>query len=105
VGSKNINEVKLMLIAQRLLIVASAIARSMRSICAQRDAARFEYYLGVASGLVAFFGVLTAAHSQHPLFWLLVWPVPTAVVYTIFILVRQGIHIEDGVIVFGRRTG
>jgi hypothetical protein len=52
--------------------------------------------------LVAFLGVLAAAHSNKPLFWLMVWPVPVAFACTVFIFVRQGFHFQNGVLVLGR---
>jgi hypothetical protein len=92
-------------VLQRLLVNPGEIAHSMRSICTQRNAVRFESRICVGSGLFALSGVLTAAHSEQPLFWLLVWPLPVAVASTIFMLVRQGFHIEDGLLVLGRRKG
>jgi hypothetical protein len=97
--------VKQMLALQRLLAVPGEIVHSIRSIYTKHDAFRFESGIWVASALVALLGVLTAARSEQPLFWLLVWPVPVAVACTIFILVRQGFHIEDGILVLGRRKG
>ncbi|MBV9874215.1 MAG: hypothetical protein JO025_05765 [Verrucomicrobia bacterium] len=51
----------------------------------------------------AFLGVLVAALSKQPLFWLIVWPWPVVLVCTIVIFVRQGFHFENGVLVLGRK--
>ena len=71
----------------------------------QRGAVGFEYCIWVGSCLVALLGVLTAAYSQEPLFWLLVWPVPVAFVWAIFNFIRQGFHFQNGLLVLGRRKG
>jgi hypothetical protein len=69
----------------------------------QRRPVRLESYIWVGSCVVTLFGVLTAAQSEQPLFWLLVWPVPLALACTIFIFVRQGFHFQNGLLVLGRR--
>lgn len=69
----------------------------------QRVTVGFESFIWISSCLVAFVGVLTAAHSEEPLFWLLVWPVPVALACTIFNFIRQGFHFQNGLLVLGRR--
>jgi hypothetical protein len=71
----------------------------------QRRAVGFDSCIWVSSCLAAFFGVLTAAYSQEPLYWLLVWPVPLALACTIFNFIRQGFHFQNGLLVLGRRKG
>ncbi|MBV8813433.1 MAG: hypothetical protein JO271_03005 [Verrucomicrobia bacterium] len=66
---------------------------------------RFESCIWAGSCVSALFGVLTAAQSEQPLFWLLVWPVPLALACTIFIFIRQGFHFHNGLFVLGRRRG
>jgi len=70
----------------------------------QDSAVRFEFGIWFASCLVAVLGVLTAAQSEQPLFWLLVWPVPLALACTVFIFIRQGLHFQNGLLVLGRRS-
>jgi uncharacterized membrane protein len=59
--------------------------------------------VGMVSGLVAILGLVKAAHSEQPLFWLAVWPAPVTLAYIVFIFFREGFHFEDGVLVLGRR--
>jgi hypothetical protein len=66
-------------------------------------AASLESIIWIVSGLIAILGLIKAAHSEQPLFWLAVWPFPTALACTIFIFVRQGFHFEGGALVLGRR--
>lgn len=69
----------------------------------QRGAIGFESVIWVSSCLVALLGVLTAAYSEEPLLWLLVWPVPVAIACAIFNFTRQGFHFRNGLLVLGRR--
>lgn len=69
----------------------------------QRGSLTLESCIWIVSCLAAFVGVLTAAHSEQPLFWLLIWPVPVACASTIFMFIRHGFHFRDGVLVLGRR--
>ena len=71
----------------------------------RRGAVGFDTCIWAGSCLVASLGVLTAAYSQEPLFWLLVWPVPLALVCTIFNFIRQGFHFQNGLLVLGQRKG
>ena len=70
---------------------------------AESGAASFESIIWILSCLTTVLGVILAAHSTQPLLWLAVWPVPVTLACTIFILFRQGFHLEDGVLVLGRR--
>ena len=70
---------------------------------AESGAASFESIIWILSCLTTVLGVILAAHSPQPLLWLAVWPVPVTLACTIFILFRQGFHLEDGVLVLGRR--
>ena len=69
----------------------------------QSGAASLESIIWIVSCLVAILGLIKAAHSEQPVFWLAVWPFPVAVACTIFIFVRQGFHFEGAVLVLGRR--
>ena len=57
----------------------------------------------IISFLITLLGVLKAGCGGHHLFWLVVWPLPVAVVCTVFIFVRRGFHFENGVLVLGRK--
>ncbi len=48
-------------------------------------------------------GVVKAAFSEHPLFWLAIWPAPIVLISTITVFLRQGFHYQNGVLVLGRR--
>jgi hypothetical protein len=73
------------------------------SSVAQRGAVSVEACIWIAGCLLAILGVVKAAFSAQPLFWLAVWPAPVALVSTIFIFLRQGFHFQNGVLVLGRR--
>ena len=73
------------------------------SSVAQRGAVSVEACIWIASYLLAILGLVKAAYSEQPLFWLAVWPAPVAVASTIFIFFRQGFHFQNGVLVLGRR--
>ena len=68
----------------------------------QSGAATLESIIWIVSCLVVILGSITAGQSEHPLFWLAIWPFPVALACTIFIFVRQGFHFEGGVLVLGR---
>jgi hypothetical protein len=72
---------------------------------AQRGAVNVEASIWVASCLLAILGVVKAAYSEQPLFWLAVWPAPVALACTIFIFFRQGFHFQNGMLILGRRRG
>ena len=81
---------------------AGDCAVRIRSV-AQRGAVSVEACIRIASYLLAILGLVKAAYSEQPLFWLAVWPAPVAVASTIFIFFRQGFHFQNGVLVLGRR--
>ena len=81
---------------------AGDCAVRIRSV-AQRGAVSVEACIWIASYLLAILGLVKAAYSEQPLFWLAVWPAPVAVASTIFILFRHGFHFQNGVLVLGRR--
>ena len=83
---------------------AGDCAVRIRSV-AQRGAVSVEACIWIASYLLAILGLVKAAYSEQPLLWLAVWPVPVALVSTIFIFFRQGFHFRNGVLVLGRRRG
>ena len=68
----------------------------------QSDAARQESIIWIVSCLAAILGLVKAGQSEHPLFWLVIWPFPAAIACTVFIFVREGFHFEGGVLVLGR---
>jgi hypothetical protein len=68
----------------------------------QSHASSVEPIIWIASCLVAILGLVKAGQSEHPLFWLVIWPFPVAIACTIFIFVREGFHFEGGVLVLGR---
>jgi hypothetical protein len=63
----------------------------------------YESIVWIVSCLATILGVVGAALSEEPLFWLAVWPMPVTFASAIFLLCRQGFHLEDGVLVLGRR--
>jgi len=69
----------------------------------QSGAASFESIIWIVSCLVTILGVVKAALSEQPLLWLAVWPIPVTFACTIFTFLRQGFHLEDGVLVLGRQ--
>jgi hypothetical protein len=64
-----------------------------------------EISVWIISLLIAAMGVVKAAHCGQHLFWLIVWPLPVALACTAFIFVRRGIHVQNGVLVLGRKRG
>jgi hypothetical protein len=72
---------------------------------AQRGAVNVEVCIWIASYLLAILGLVKAAYSEQPLFWLAVWPAPVALACTIFIFFRQGFHFQNGMLILGRRRG
>ncbi|HXM26079.1 MAG TPA: hypothetical protein VN957_08645 [Chthoniobacterales bacterium] len=79
-------------------------AVGLRSV-AQRGAVNVEASIWIASFLLAILGIIKAAYSEQPLFWLAVWPAPVALACMIFIFLRQGFHFQNGVLILGRRRG
>jgi hypothetical protein len=71
----------------------------------QSGAAGLESIIWVVSCLLIILGSVQAGKSGQPLFWLAIWPFPVALVCTIFIFIRQGVHFESGVLVLGRGRG
>jgi len=63
----------------------------------------YECVVWVVSCVTTILGVVRAALSEQPLFWLEIWPMPVTFVSMIFVFFRQGFHLEDGVLVLGRR--
>jgi hypothetical protein len=79
-------------------------AAEIRSV-SQRGAMNVEARIWIASYLLAILGLIKAAYSEQPLFWLAVWPAPAALACTIFIFLRQGFHFQNGLLILGRRRG
>jgi 4-amino-4-deoxy-L-arabinose transferase-like glycosyltransferase len=52
--------------------------------------------------LLALVGVIAAARSQEPIFWMLIWPTPLVLIFTAARFIREGFHQRDGVLVLGR---
>ena len=76
----------------------------LRSV-AQRGTVNVQASIWTASFLLAILGLIKAAYSEQPLFWLAVWPAPVALACVIFIFLRQGFHFQNGVLILGRRRG
>jgi hypothetical protein len=76
----------------------------IRSV-AQSGVVSVEASIWIVSFLLGILGLVKALYSEQPLLWLVVWPVPVALVSTIFIFFRQGFHFRNGVLVLGRRRG
>ena len=64
---------------------------------------KYDFIVWIGSCLGTILGVVNAALSEQPLFWLAVWPMPVTFASAIFVFVRQGFHLEEGVLVLGRR--
>ena len=82
----------------------SYCAVGLRSL-AQRGAVNVEASIWIASFLLAILGLIKAAYSEQPLFWLAVWPAPVALACMIFIFLRQGFHFQNGLLILGRWRG
>ena len=52
--------------------------------------------------LLALVGVIVAARSQEPIFWMLIWPTPLVLIFTATRFIREGFYQRDGVLVLGR---
>ena len=63
---------------------------------------QYDAYVWTVSCLATILGVVRAALSEEPLFWLAVWPMPVTFASAIFVFFRQGFYLEDGVVVLGR---
>ena len=63
----------------------------------------FKSSVWIVSCLLIVLGLVQAAQSEQPLFWLAVWPAPVVLLCTILTFVRQGFHFEEGVLVLGRQ--
>ena len=72
---------------------------------AQRGAVNIQASIWIASYLLAILGLIKAAYSEQPLFWLAVWTAPVALACMIFIFLRPGFHFQNGVMILGRRRG
>jgi hypothetical protein len=64
---------------------------------------KYDFMVWIGSCIAAILGVAKAALSEEPLFWLAVWPMPVTFASMVFVFFRQGFHLEDGVLVLGRR--
>jgi hypothetical protein len=64
---------------------------------------RYDFIVWIGSCLAAILGLAKAALSEQPIFWLAVWPMPVTFASMVFVFFRQGFHLEDGVLVLGRR--
>ena len=64
---------------------------------------QYDSFIWIVSCVTAVLGIVRAALSEEPLFWLAVWPMPVTFASAIFVFCRQGFHLEDGVLVLGRR--
>jgi uncharacterized protein (DUF983 family) len=62
-----------------------------------------EASIRVVSFALVFLGVVKAAYSEHPLFWLAIWPTPIVLISTLTVFLRQGFLYHHGVLVLGRR--
>jgi hypothetical protein len=60
--------------------------QSRRSDRTNRDMSTFSFTL-----TLQLLGTIAAAHTDHPVFWLLVGPMPLAVVFTLVTFIRQGV--------------
>ena len=49
-------------------------------------------------------GVVVAAHTDHPVFWLLVGPTPIAVLHTTRTFLRQRVIRREGPLMFRKRN-
>ena len=48
-------------------------------------------------------GVILAAHTDRPVFWLLIGPIPVAVLYTIRTFLRQLLRRQENLLAFYKR--
>ena len=64
---------------------------------------KYDFMVWIGSCMAAILGFVKAAQSEEPLFWLTVWPMPVTFASMVFVFCRQGFHLEDGVLVLGRR--
>jgi hypothetical protein len=69
----------------------------------QRNSVRVDAVVWIASCLVTILGLAKAATSEQPFLWVALWPAPVVFASTVFTFVRQGFHVQDGVLVLGRR--
>jgi hypothetical protein len=61
-----------------------------------------EASIWIVSFALVVLGVVKAAYSEHPLFWLAIWPAPIVLISTITVFLRKGFHYRNGVLVLGR---
>ena len=54
--------------------------------------------------LLVVLGVIVAACSGEPTVWMLCWPAPLVVIFTVLNFIRQGYHKRDGLLVLGSVT-
>jgi hypothetical protein len=70
--------------------------------------ARGASFIGTAFSLfvllMVVLGVIVAACSGEPVVWMLRWPAPLVVTFTVFNFIRQGYHKRDGLLVLGPAT-
>jgi hypothetical protein len=81
-----------------------SFARGFRPID-QPTFVRIETVIWIACCLLTILGLAKAAASEQPFIWVALWPAPVVIASTVFIFLRQGFHIQDGVLVLGRRQG
>jgi hypothetical protein len=62
-----------------------------------------EASIWIVSFALVVLGVVKAAYSGHPLFWLAIWPAPIVLISTIAVFLRLRFHYRNGVLVLGRR--
>jgi hypothetical protein len=79
---------------------ASAGFRTM----VQRSRVRIDTVVWIASCLLTVLGLAKAAASEQPLLWVALWPAPVVLASTVFTFLRQGCHVQNGVLVLGRRS-
>jgi hypothetical protein len=65
---------------------------------------KYDFMVWIGGCMAAILGLAKAAQSEEPLFWLAVWPMPVTLASMVFVFCRQGFHLEDGVVVLGRRN-
>ena len=54
--------------------------------------------------LLVVLGVILAACSREPILWMLRWPAPLVVIFTVLNFIRHGYHKRDGLLVLGSGT-
>jgi hypothetical protein len=70
----------------------------------QRGSVRVDAVVWIASCLLTILGLAKAATSEQPVLWVALWPAPVVLASTVFTFLRQGFHVQDGLLVLGRRS-